>query len=142
MASKRVLVTGGRDFALPDVVHQILYPIHQRFGIAELAHGGAEGKTAHESADILCKLWALRFGIPVLEYEATKAEWDVWGKRAGNMRNSRMLREFRPDLGIAFPGGTGTADMRAKLIEAEIPTLVGSYTDLTKSAVRWRLKNG
>jgi hypothetical protein len=136
MATKRVLVTGGRDFVLTDVVHQILMPIHQRFGIEELGHGEAEG------ADTLSMLWALCHGIPTLGYGVEKHEWDVWGNRAGNMRNSRMLRSFKPDLGVAFPGATGTADMRAKLIEAQIPTLIGTYTDLNKSAVRWRVKNG
>jgi hypothetical protein len=133
---KRVLVSGGRDFALPDVVHQILAPIHRRFGIEELGHGEAEG------ADTLSKLWALCHGIPVAGYEAEKHEWDLWGARAGNMRNSRMLRSFKPDLGVTFPGGEGTADMRTKLIEARVPTLIGTYTDTARSAVRWRMKNG
>jgi hypothetical protein len=133
---KRVLVTGGRDFALPNVVHEILSSIQQRFGIEELGHGEAEG------LDTLAKLWALCHGIPVAGYEATQAEWEVWGNRAGNIRNSRMLRSFQPNLGVAFPGGSGTADMRRKLLEANIPTVVGTWTDTTKSAVRWRLKNG
>src|SRR5438105_1303503 len=126
----RVLVTGGRDFALPDEVHRILGALAgSYFGITELAHGDAEG------ADRLCKLWALRFGIAVRDFEATKAEWDVWGNRAGNMRNSRMLREFKPDIGVAFPGGSGTVDMRTKLIEAGVPTFVGSYSNIERTAL-------
>ena len=35
----RVLVTGGRDFALPDEVHRILFTIHQAWTIEELGHG-------------------------------------------------------------------------------------------------------
>ncbi len=136
MASKRVLVTGGRDFLLPDVVHQVLNPIRLRFGIEELGHGGATG------FDELCKLWALRYGIVTAEYECSKLDWEVWGNRAGNMRNSHMLRQFKPDLCVAAPGGNGTADMRGKMIAAGIPTLVGTWTDTTRSAVRWRLKNG
>jgi hypothetical protein len=130
---ERVLVTGGREFALPDEVHRILYPIHQRKGIAELGHGDAEG------ADTLCKLWALSMGIPTAEYEVTQDQWDLYGNRAGNMRNSRMLREFKPTLGIAFPGGSGTADMREKLIEAHIPTIVGVFAAGT---IRWTLRKG
>jgi hypothetical protein len=133
---KRVLVTGGREFALPDAIHQVLHPIHRRFGIQELGHGDAAG------FDTLSKLWALRYGIPTRVYEATRAEWDVWGNRAGLIRNSRMLRLFRPNLCVAGPGGTGTADMRVKMIESGLPTLVGTWTDITRSAVRWRLKNG
>lgn len=136
MASKRVLVTGGRDFSLPDIVHHVLYPVHRRFGIEELAHGGATG------FDELSKLWALSNGIPTAEYECSKAEWDVWGNRAGNMRNSRMLRLFKPSFGVAGPGGTGTADMTRKLIEAGVPTLVGTWVDVDHTTVRWKLKNG
>jgi hypothetical protein len=34
------------------------------------------------------------------------------GKKAGPLRNQRMLDEGRPDLVVAFPGGGGTEDMR------------------------------
>lgn len=139
----RVLITGGRDFNLPDEVHRILWPIHQQTpivggynGITELGEGGADG------ADLLCKLWALRFGIPVAEYECSKAEWDVWGNRAGNMRNSRMLRDFKPDLGVSFPGGNGTKDMTTKLLDARIPTFVGRYSNVERTAVKWHLRKG
>lgn len=132
----RVLVTGGREFNQPDLVHPILHQIHRLHGIEELAHGGAEG------LDTLAKLWALSFGLVTAEYEATQAEWDIFGNRAGNMRNSRMLRLFKPDIGVAFPGANGTADMRTKLIEAGVPTFVGRWTDTNKNALRWELVNG
>lgn len=132
----RVLVTGGRDFAQPDLVHPILYQIHKQHGITELGHGDAEG------LDTLAKLWALSFGIVTAEYEVTQQDWDLYGSRAGNMRNSSMLRLFRPDIGVAFPGRTGTADMRTKLVEAGIPTFVGRWTDTNKNALRWELVNG
>jgi hypothetical protein len=132
----RVLVTGGRDFNLPDEVHRILYAVHTTSPITLLGHGDAEG------ADRLCKLWALRFDIEVRDYEATKAEWEIWGSRAGNMRNSRMLREFRPDAAVSFPGGSGTRDMRVKLLQAGVPTFVGFYTDTNKDQLRWKFYKG
>lgn len=133
---KRVLVTGGRKFALPDEVHRALHPIHARFGIAELGHGDADG------LDTLAKLWALSFGIVTVEYDIAQVEWDVWGNRAGNMRNSRMLRHFKPDMGVAFPGGSGTADMRTKLLDAGIPTMVGRWVNVERAQIKWELKNG
>jgi hypothetical protein len=136
MASKRLLVTGGRDFTLADEVHRALHPIHTRFGISVLAHGGARG------LDTLAKLWALSFGIEPKDYDIAQVEWDVWGNRAGNMRNSRMLRDFKPDMGVAFPGGSGTADMTSKLLDAGIPTMVGRWTSVERNRVRWELKNG
>lgn len=38
--------------------------------------------------------------------------WEIHGQRlAGPMRNKQMLVEGKPELVIAFPGGTGTAHM-------------------------------
>ena len=47
-------------------------------------------------------------------------EWAKFGKRAGPMRNARMLAEFNPELVIAFPGGRGTADMIARAKKARV----------------------
>jgi hypothetical protein len=44
--------------------------------------------------------------------EMYPADWDTYGKKAGPMRNIQMLVEGKPDLVIAFPGGTGTAHMK------------------------------
>jgi len=134
MASKVILVTGGRYFNLKDAVHEILSAVHKRYGISELHEGGATG------ADELCKLWALAHNIPVFTHEA---DWKVFGNRAGVMRNSRMLRTAKPDLAIAFPGGTGTADMTSKLIAAGIPTMISSYLDGSdETEITWSIING
>lgn len=127
---KRVLVTGGRYFNLADEVHRVLHPILRKHGIEELGEGWATG------ADELSRLWALSHGIPVASFEAN---WKTFGGRAGHMRNSHMLRVFRPTIGVAFPGGAGTADMTKKLLEAGVPTLVGRFTDPTETSVTWRL---
>lgn len=127
---KRVLVTGGRYFNLADEVHRILFSIHAKHGIEEVGEGWATG------ADELCRLWALSHGIPVASFEAN---WKTFGGRAGMMRNSHMLRVFKPTLGVAFPGGNGTRDMRTKLIAAGIPTLVGTFTDSTERELRWKI---
>lgn len=130
---KRVLVTGGRYFNLADEVHRILHPIHLKHGIAELGEGWATG------ADELCRLWALAHGIPVASYEAN---WKLLGNYAGMARNTQMLKAFQPDLGVAFPGSRGTADMTKKLLAAGVPTLVAAFTDSAEKALRWELKKG
>ncbi|MCG7348815.1 DUF2493 domain-containing protein [Sphingomonas sp. ACRSK] len=127
---KRVLITGGRYFNLVDEVHRALNPIRLKHGIEELGQGGATG------ADELSMLWALSNGIPVSTYEPN---WKLFGGRAGMMRNTQMLRAFKPTIGVAFPGGRGTRDMTAKLIEAGVPTLVGRFTDASETAVKWKL---
>lgn len=45
------------------------------------------------------------------------ADWKKYGVRAGFVRNRQMLEEGKPDLVVAFPGGTGTA-MMVKLAKA------------------------
>jgi len=131
MPVKRVLVTGGRWFNVVAEVDRILAPIHRQHGIEELGEGGATG------FDELCRLWALCNGIPVATYEAN---WKWHGNRAGSIRNGDMLRLFKPDLAVAAPGGDGTQDMIWKLKEAQVPTIVGRWTDASETAVSWTLK--
>lgn len=51
------------------------------------------------------------------------AEWDKYGKRAGPLRNIRMLEEGKPNMVIAFPTPTskGTWHMVKIAREADIP---------------------
>ena len=51
------------------------------------------------------------------------ADWDGLGRKAGPIRNQRMLDDGKPDLGIAFPGGRGTADMVRRAREAGVETI-------------------
>ena len=106
MASKRVLVTGGRYFNVVESVHQVLSAIHRKHGISELGEGGATG------ADELSKLWACAHNVPVRTFEAN---WKLFGNRAGIMRNASMLRDFKPDYGVVFPGGEGVRDLHPRV---------------------------
>jgi hypothetical protein len=83
----------------------VLDKLLDKLGVTTLIHGGARG------ADSLAAEWAMANGIPVLEYPVTPEDWRTIGKAAGPMRNQRMLDEGKPDLVVAFPGGSGTADM-------------------------------
>ena len=98
--------------------------IHARRPFDRLIHGGAEG------ADMMAGQWALDNRVP---FEAFEARWGTYhGNRAGNVRNARMLREGRPDLVIAFEGGSGSQDMICKTLAAGIPVLVVSSTGLIR----------
>jgi hypothetical protein len=106
----RVLVCGGRTFDNALDLERALRPHQDR--IMLLIHGGQTG------ADQLAGLWAQRRGIPVQEF---KADWKTLGKAAGPIRNQKMLSEGKPDMVIAFPGSTGTADMVKKAKKAGVP---------------------
>ena len=50
-----------------------------------------------------------------------QGEWDELGKKAGPLRNQRMLDEGKPNLVVAFPGGGGTKDMVRRAVKARVP---------------------
>ena len=98
----RVLVCGGRDFHDCGAVWRVLMDLHEAEPISSVIQGGASG------ADSSAMTWALSEGVPCIEY---KADWKSYGRSAGPLRNQLMLSDGKPDLVIAFPGGSGTADM-------------------------------
>lgn len=131
---KRVLVCGGRDYGRIDPRKILEHPKRRaemrrvrdtleslaEFGPFVLIHGGAKG------ADTVAGTWAsARDGFPTPLVFA--ADWDdltkpdavvkrtkkgkLYDALAGHRRNQKMIDEGRPDLVVAFPGGTGTADM-------------------------------
>jgi len=98
----RVLVCGGRDYDDFERVEAVLSKLHAEAGIDAIIQGGARG------ADLLAYNWAHWAGVPCEQYDA---DWEAFGRMAGGMRNKAMLDEGRPDLVIAFPGGSGTRNM-------------------------------
>lgn len=107
-----VLVCGGRDYADARALAEALDALHRETSITRLIHGAARG------ADALAAAWARSRGIPALAFPA---DWRRDGRAAGFVRNARMLREGRPDLVVAFPGGKGTAHMVKLARDAGIP---------------------
>lgn len=107
----KLLVCGGRDYRDVDAVYAALDRAHAKRPIMLVIHGGATG------ADTLAGAWARLNEVPCL---AVPAEWKKHGKRAGPLRNMRMLEEWKPDGVAAFPGGSGTADMIAQARNAGV----------------------
>ncbi len=98
----RVLVCGGRKFGDQALVNRVLDMLNTRLGIDVIIEGGAEG------ADELGKKWARAHEIFVETY---LADWDRHDHNAGRIRNGVMLRKGKPDLVVAFKGGSGTRNM-------------------------------
>ena len=110
----RVLVCGGRDFSDTAFAYRTLNRLHKERGFDVVIEGDARG------ADRIAGYWARRLGVDDLKF---RADWDAHGRRAGPIRNQRMLDEGRPDLVVAFPGGRGTADMTRRAREAGIEVI-------------------
>lgn len=102
-----VLVCGGRDYSDKARVYEELDRLHALRPIGTVIHGCARG------ADAIAARWAFERGISVNPFPA---DWKTHGKKAGPMRNAKMLEEGKPDVVFAFPGGKGTSDMIGKAI--------------------------
>ena len=116
MADKplRVLVCGGRNYTERARVYDLLSRINDKHGIAIVIHGGASG------ADYFADEWAALLNIARHRFPA---QWDKHGKAAGPIRNQAMLDKGRPDIVLAFPGGSGTANMIEKATNAGIKVM-------------------
>lgn len=110
----RVVVFGGRDFCNRSLAFRALDRIHAQYGITTVIDGEARG------ADTLAHQWARAKGIDNLRFPAN---WAKFGLSAGPIRNRQMIEEGKPEMGIAFPGGKGTANMEKQLKEAGIKLL-------------------
>jgi hypothetical protein len=101
----KVIVCGGRNFDNRQMVVRFLTRLHAQEPISCVIHGAARG------ADALAEEWARSHEVT---YIGVPARWKVDGKRAGPLRNQRMIDEHQPGCVVAFPGGNGTADMMAR----------------------------
>lgn len=116
-----VLVCGGRDYTDRERVYRELDYEHAQFPISMIINGSAAG------ADKFGWDWAIERGVPT---EGYSADWNVYGRRAGPMRNQMMLDHGKPELVIAFPSksmdapgskNSGTADMIRRAGLAGVP---------------------
>lgn len=111
----RILVCGGREFDDWKFFSDSMWTLMKNLGLDNqdyfegynskkitIIHGDAKG------ADFCARLWAKLWGCTEERYPAN---WKIHGYSAGPVRNKRMLEEGKPNLVIAFPGGTGTANM-------------------------------
>lgn len=120
----RVIVCGGRDFTNHILMNSTMKELHERFKFTCVIHGDARG------ADRMAAFWANKHGIATIPYPA---DWNTYGNSAGPIRNTEMLREEKPDMVIAFPGGSGTRHMVKISNEAGVPVMEIHYPDSKKS---------
>ena len=111
----KVLVCGGRDFEDRAALYAKLDRLHASRPFRSVIAGGARG------ADTLAVEWARSRGVA---YDVYMADWKGLGRKAGPIRNQRMLIEGKPDLVVAFPGGKGTAGMVALSRNAGIEVIL------------------
>ena len=110
----RVLVCGSRHFQDSKLMKEVL---DEHSDITQIIHGAARG------ADTLAGRYGEVHSIRVRDFPA---DWDTYGRRAGPIRNSQMLKEGNPDLVIAFrgPNSKGTQNMIDQATKAGVPVKV------------------
>ena len=115
----RILVCGGRYVRhVQSNVDLLLDAISGYFGTVELPitliQGGAKGGDACGGQAAIRMGWA---------QEVYPAEWEKFGKRAGFLRNHKMLTEGKPEVVFHYPGGVGTKMMVDLASKAGVPTV-------------------
>lgn len=105
----KIAVTGGRNFNNLELIKEAFKPFIGQDVI--LAHGDARG------ADRLCAEYAKELGWKVIAYPAN---WKLYSKKAGPIRNQQILDDFKPEILLAFEGNSGTFDMVCRASKANI----------------------
>jgi hypothetical protein len=110
-------VCGDREWTDRVVIRRELRALLVAHPDIQICHGAARG------ADTLAGEVASELKIPVAAYPA---HWEAFGKAAGPLRNRTMLREFQPELVVAFHAdyakSKGTRDMLEAARLAGVPT--------------------
>lgn len=119
----RALICGSRDWDKPAIIDTFVTGLHAMWPGLVIIQGDARG------ADTAAKNAAQRLHIPHQDYPA---QWDVYGKSAGPLRNQEMLDDGQPQVVFGFsddliipvtdgmPGGT--VDMVRRASKAGLPT--------------------
>lgn len=122
----RVLVCGSRHFndyeKLKQWLDWYILPNNEKHTIIE---GEARG------ADLLARKYAEGRGMDVLPFPA---EWDKYGKAAGPIRNSQMLKEGKPELVIAFLGPVAVSEFTSGLSDSKYSSGTKNMIDQARKA--------
>ena len=111
----RILVCGDRNWTNREAIERELRKFPPD---TVVIHGAAPG------ADTIAGEVAKDLGLTVEAYEA---DWWLYGRAAGPIRNQRLL-EAQPDQGLAFhadlENSKGTKDMVRRMCQAGKPIVV------------------
>ena len=117
----RVLICGDRDWTDKESIRSNLSSLQD---VEVVIEGEARG------ADSLGREVAEELDIPVIKFPA---QWDRFGKAAGYLRNTHMLRYGQPDIVLAFHDNLeeskGTKDMVLQAQKAGVPVRIINHKE-------------
>ncbi len=109
------LICGGRNFDDQEMFGHAMGDLVRLKGVPKkIIHGACSG------ADKMGDSFAEKFALEMQRFPVRKADWKARGLAAGPIRNQQMIDEGKPDLVVAFPGGSGTADVVTRARQAGI----------------------
>ena len=111
----RLLICGDRNWFEGAAIRDLLLQYKPEVVIEDKAKG----------ADTLARIHAEMLNIPVLKFPA---DWQKYGRAAGPIRNSQMLKEGNPDVVVGFHNriddSKGTRDMLTRAKKAGKATFI------------------
>jgi hypothetical protein len=116
----KILVCGSRDWTARYYIAKTLEHCKEVYGEFTLIHGNCRGvdKIAGDYSANTMEMVTV----------AVPAKWTEQGRRAGPIRNTRMLKQGRPDLVLAFhndlANSKGTGDMVSQARAAGVPVVI------------------
>lgn len=111
----KVIIAGTRTFSNYDLLKKILSKFST---ITEVVSGGASG------ADFLGEKWAYENSLPIKKF---LADWKLYGKKAGPIRNSLMAK-YADCLIIFWDGKSrGSLNMINQMKKIKKPIKIISY---------------
>lgn len=112
----KTIIAGGRNHIVQRADYQLLDIWKRKLPITEVVSGGATG------ADRLGEIWAETRGVPVCRKEPDALGGVIPFWQAARHRNQAMA-DYADAL-IAFPGGTGTADMIQRATQQKLVVII------------------
>lgn len=89
----KIIFCGSREWLNRDTIKFVMQSLKDNLGTFTVIEGEARG------ADSMARSVAEELKLPIEKYPA---DWDRYGKGAGHIRNSAMLKEGRADAVVAF----------------------------------------
>lgn len=122
--AKRIIFCGDRHWINRDMIQQVMKILYDNLGVFIVIEGECPTDV---NADKLSRKVAEELGLPV---DAVQAYWETYGRAAGPIRNSKMLREHRADAVVAFHDNLlkskGTAHMVQIATNAKRPVWIST----------------
>jgi YspA, cpYpsA-related SLOG family len=86
---EKVLISGDRTWEAKHIIMQVLQETKPKI----IVQGGQRG------ADLLARDCAIKLGIESRQYTA---QWELYGRAAGPLRNREMIEKEKPEVVLAF----------------------------------------